>query len=81
MAAAQMDPKFDTRDAEEHAAVAAALAALPASHPACIAYFLDHECTIGLTHLVDDQELARNLTNVYLDGYNRMLRRTSHFRP
>ena len=76
-----MDTAFDTRDAEEHAAIAAILAELPPEHPACIAYFLDHEDTIRLTHLVCREDLVDRLTQAWLDGYNRMLRRTSHFRP
>lgn len=46
-----MDPRCDTRDPEEHAAIAAILAELPADHPARIAY-AGQEDTIRLTHLV-----------------------------
>lgn len=76
-----MKPEFDTRDADEHAAVAAALAELPPEHPACIAYFLNNEDTLRLTHLVGRRDLSDRLTQTWLDGYNRVLRGTSHFRP
>jgi hypothetical protein len=76
-----MDLQYDTRDTEEHATVAAILSQLPADHPAQLAY-REHEATIGLTHLVGLQDLVEQLTQAYLDGYNRMLRRTgAHFRP
>ena len=49
-------------------------------HPARVAY-ADHEDTIRLTHLVGRRDLAERLTQAFLDGYNRMLRRQAHFRP
>lgn len=74
-------PQYDTRDAEEHAAIAAILAELPVDHPAHLAY-RDHEDTRRLTHLADRQDLAERLTLAFLDGYNRLLRRAGrHFRP
>jgi hypothetical protein len=74
-----MDPKFDSRDAEEHAAIATILAELPPEHPACITYFLDHEDTRRLAHLVGQDDLAERLKQGWLDGYNCLLRRQSHF--
>jgi len=41
-----MDPTHDLRDAEEHAAITAALEQLPADHPARLAY-LDHTDTVA----------------------------------
>jgi hypothetical protein len=32
-------------------------------------------------HLVGRRDLAEQLTQAFLDGYNRMLRRQAHFRP
>jgi hypothetical protein len=76
-----MDPRYDTRDAAEHAAVAAILAELPADHPACVAY-AEHVDTIQLTHLVGRMDLADRLKEAYLDGYRQLLKRSaSHFRP
>lgn len=75
-----MDLRYDIRDAEEHAAIAAALAELPADHPARVAYE-DHADTIRLTHLVGRQDLADRLAEAFLDGYDRMRRaRGGHFR-
>jgi hypothetical protein len=76
-----MDPRYDSRDAEEHAALAVILAELPADHPARIAY-LDHADTIALTHLVADRpQLVEAIKEAFLAGYRRMLRRSGHFRP
>lgn len=76
-----MDPRIDTRDAEEHAAIAAALAELPPEHPACTAYFLEYEDTRALTHLVGRRDLSERLTRAFLDGYNRRFWSVGHFRP
>ena len=69
-----MDPCFDARDAEERAAIAAALTVLPAEHPARLAY-PDHINTIRLAHLVAERpELVEALKEAWLAGYNRTLR-------
>lgn len=73
-------PPPDTRDAEEHAAIAEILAELPAGHVARIAYEAGAD-TIRLAHLVDRRDLAQRLTDAHVAGYNRMLRRHGHFRP
>jgi len=76
-----MDPRYDTRDAEEHAAITAALEQLLADHPARLAY-LDHADTIALTHLVADRpDLVEALKQAYLSGCGRLLRSSEHFRP
>ncbi len=68
-------PRYDKRDAEDHAAIVAILAELPEDHPAQIAYS-DHDDTIRLTHLVADRpELSAALKEVFLDGYHRSLQR------
>lgn len=76
-----MDPRDDLRDAEERAAVTAALELLPADHPARVAY-QDHADTIALTHLVADRpELVEALKEAYLKGFGRLMRSAGHFRP
>jgi len=76
-----MDPRFDIGDADEHTAVAAILAELPADHPARAAY-ADHECTIALSRLTADRmDVAERLKEAYLDGYRRLLHGQGHFRP
>lgn len=76
-----MDSRYDIRDAEEHAAIAAVLAELPADHPARIAY-QDHTDTIQLTRLVDRQDLADRLAQAFVDAYYRMRRaHGGHLRP
>jgi hypothetical protein len=70
----------DIRDEQEHADVAAILAALPDQHPARVAY-ADGADTIRLTHLVPG-ELVDSLTEAFFAGYRRMLQRHgSYFRP
>jgi hypothetical protein len=68
-----MNAAYDIRDAEEHAAIAAALAELSADHPARIAYER-HADTVLLTKLVGRQDLADRLAKAFLDGYERMRR-------
>jgi len=72
----------DMRDPEEHAAVAATLRRLSPDHPAHAAYAEGLD-TIALTHLIADQpELVAALTEAFLAGYRRSLKRWgSHFRP
>ena len=77
-----MSGRYDLRDADEQAAVAALLDALPPEHAARGAFdgVLD---TIALTHLVADRpELVERLKEAFLAGYRRMLERSgSYFRP
>ena len=77
-----MNPNpYDTRDAQEHAEVAALLAALPDEHPARDAYGRGAG-TIELSHLVADRvELVEGLKEAYLAGYARMLAGVGGFRP
>ena len=72
----------DTRDAAEHEAVRLAIAVLPQDHTARQAYRRGAG-TIELSHLVADRpELVEALTEAFLAGYRRMLRRDGgHFRP
>ena len=76
------DPKTpDTRDQDEHTDVAAALAPLPAGHAARLAY-AEGLGTIALTHLVREHPvIVEALTEAYLAGNRRSLRRTGSFRP
>jgi hypothetical protein len=76
-----VDPRHDMRDAEERAAITAALEQLPADHPARVAY-LDHADTIALTYLVADRPgLVDALKEAYLKGFGRLMRSAGHFRP
>jgi hypothetical protein len=76
-----MDRRFDTRDAEERAAITAALESLPAEHQARTA-FAEGADTIALTHLVADRpDLVEALKQAYLSGYGRLLRSSGHLRP
>jgi hypothetical protein len=76
-----MDPGYDVRDAEERAAITAALEQLPADHPALKA-FADGADTIALTHLVAGRpELVEALKEAYLKGFGRLLHSARHFRP
>lgn len=78
----QPAPKVpDIRDAEEHAAIADALAVLPDEHPARQAY-AEGAATIKLTHLVADRpDIVKALTEAYRAGNRRCLERSAHFRP
>ena len=76
-----MDPAYDIRDPDEHAAVAAILVELPPDHPARAAY-AEHESTIALSRLAADRlDVAERLKEAYLEGYRRLLARQGHFRP
>src|ERR671910_2753759 len=67
----------DVRDAEEHAAVAAALRDLHADHAARRAS-AEGADTIKLTHLAADRrEIVEALTQAYLAGWRRSLARWS----
>lgn len=73
---------YDTRDADEHAAIAAALEKLPLAHAARLAH-AEGADTIHLTHLVaEGPELVEALKGAHLSGYQRILKRTGrHFQP
>ena len=74
-------PPPDTRDQQEHAEVAAALASLPEDHAARRAY-AEGLGTIALTHLVREHRgIVDALTEAYLAGNRRALRRSGSFRP
>jgi hypothetical protein len=69
------------RDQQEHADVAEALASLPEDHLAHRAY-ADGLGTIALTHLVREHHpIVEALTEAYLAGNRRAMRRTGSFRP
>ena len=73
--------QYDTRDAQEHADVAAVLTALPPEHPAHEAYARGVG-TLELTHLVADRvELVDGLKEAFLAGYRRLLDGSGGFRP
>jgi hypothetical protein len=70
-------PPPDVRDAEEHADVAAALAVLPADHPARVEY-AKGAGTIALTHLVADRmTIVEALKAAYFAGLGRINARSA----
>lgn len=72
---------YDTRDEQERAEIAALLEQLPPAHPAREAYGRGVG-TIELAHLVADRaELVEGLKEAYLAGWQRVLARSSSFRP
>lgn len=72
---------YDTRDAQEHADVAAVLEELPADHPGRDAY-AGSAGTLGLTHLVADRpELVERLKEAFLSGFWCMFAGAGGFRP
>jgi hypothetical protein len=74
------DP-YDTRDEQEHPAVAASLASLPYAHPARAAYARGAGA-LELSHLAADRgELVEALKEAYRAGYSRMLAGVGGFRP
>ena len=77
-----MNPnKYDTRDAKEHADVAAVLTVLPAEHAGREAYARGIG-TLELTHLVADRvELVDGLKQAFLAGYRRLLAGSGGIRP
>jgi len=72
--------RTDTRDEEEHRAIAEILSVLPDDHAARLAYAAGAD-TIRLSHLVGDPELARRLIDAFLAGRGRVMDRTRHFKP
>jgi hypothetical protein len=74
-------PPPDTRDPQEHADVAGALASLPEDHAARQAY-ANGMGTIALSHLLHEHRtIVEALTEAYLAGNRRALDRTGSFRP
>lgn len=72
---------FDAHDDHERGEILAALKVLPEDHPAWAAH-KEGADAIKLTQLVDGRkDLIERLTRAWTDGYNRMLRRSSNFRP
>jgi hypothetical protein len=76
-----MTKLFDAHDDQERSEISAALNDLPEDHPARRAH-KEGADAIRLTHLVDGRkDLIDKLTQAWLAGYGRMLRRSSYFRP
>ena len=72
---------FGAHDDQERDEILAVLGELPEDHPARTAH-REGADAIRLTHLVDGRkDLINRLTQAWTDGYGRMLRRTSNFRP
>ena len=76
-----MTKLLDAHDDVERSEVLEILKQLPEDHRARIAH-REGVDAIALTHLVDKrQDLIDRLTQAWLDGYGRMLRRSRNFRP
>ena len=71
---------FDAHDDQERAEIVTILRELPQDHPAWEAH-KEGADAIRLTHIVGRKEIAERLTQAWLGGYNRMLRRSGGFRP
>jgi hypothetical protein len=75
-----MNKLFDAHDDQERSEILEILKELPEDHRAWVAH-REGSDAIALTHLVDKREdLIDRLTNAWLGGYGRMLRRTQSFR-
>jgi hypothetical protein len=76
-----MEPKpFDPHDDQERSAILEILKELPEDHRAWQTQ-REGADPITLTHLVDKrQDLIDRLTQAWLDGYGRILRRSGVFR-
>jgi hypothetical protein len=72
--------KSDAHDEQERAEIRVILSELPEDHPAWAAHAAGADA-IKLIHIVGRNELVEKLTQAWLDGYGRMLRRQAHFRP
>jgi hypothetical protein len=71
------DKPFDARDDLDRSEILEILKELPEDNRARVAH-REGANAIALTHLEDKrQDLIDRLTGAWLDGYNRMLRRTS----
>ncbi len=68
-----MRRQFEARDDEQRAAIQAILGELPQDHPAVLAYRAGADL-IRVTHLVEREDLAEKLHEVWLDWYVRRLR-------
>jgi hypothetical protein len=76
-----MNKPFDAHDDQERRQIAEILQELPEDHRARAA-LREGADAIALTHLVDKrQDLIDRLTQAWLDGYGRMLRRSGGFKP
>jgi hypothetical protein len=72
---------FDAHDDQERSEIVEILRVLPEDHRAWRAH-REGADAIALTHRVDKrQDLIDRLTQAWLDGYNRMLRRSGQFSP
>lgn len=69
-----MAKQLEARDDEQRAAIQAILSELPQDHPAVRAYRAGAD-VIRVTHLVDREDLADKLHQVWLDWYARRLHR------
>lgn len=74
-------PPPDTRDAEEHAAIAAILDELPPRARGRAARTQPAPTPSGSRSLVGRRDLAARLTQAFLDGNNRLLRLSERFKP
>lgn len=68
----------DAHDDQEREEIRAVLSELPEEHPARQAH-RDGADSITLTHLVERKEHIYKLAQAWLNGYERMLRRSSNF--
>jgi hypothetical protein len=76
-----MNKRFDAHDDQERREILEILKELPEDHRAWVAH-REGADAITLTHLVDKrQDFIDRLTNAWLGGYGRMLRRSGTFRP
>lgn len=72
---------FDAHDDLERSEILEILKKLPEDHRARVAH-REGADAIALTHLVDHRhDLIDRLTNAWIGGYGRMLRRSGGFRP
>jgi hypothetical protein len=72
---------FDAHDDQERGEIRAILEELPKDHAAWTA-LEEGADAVRLTHLVDGRkDLIDRLTQAWLGGYGRMMRRSAHFRP
>lgn len=71
---------LDAHDDQEREEIRAILSELPEEHPAWQAHRNGADA-ITLTDLVERKEHIYKLTQAWLNGYGRMLRRSSNSRP
>ena len=73
-------PILDAHDDQEREEIRRILSELPEDHPARAAHKNGADA-IALTYLVERKDHIYELTKAWLNGYERMLRRSSNFRP